>query len=238
MKRIATVGAVAALGLVLLTVGPADAQDTQSKAAAIKQAAAKNQEALHHYTWIEKTEVSVKGEVKSTKIQQCQYGPDGKVQKTLLSEPPKEDDGGGHRRGRRHRVKEHIVEHKKEEMSEEMKAAGALVHQYLPPDPAKIQAAMSAGRISIVPGAGTAALTISDYVKAGDSFVLTLDSAHKAMQKIDVNTYLEKPDDKVTLDVQMASLPDGTSHTSQILLSVPGDHIDVKITNTNYQKIQ
>lgn len=236
MKRIATIAAVTALGLLLVAAGPAEAQDMQAKVAAAKQAAAQNQQALRQYSWIEKTEISVKGEVKNTKIESCQYGPDGKVQKTLLSQPPKEDEGGG-RRGRRHRVKEHVVAKKKGEMQEEMQAAGALVHQYLPPDPAKIQAAMAAGKITVVPGAGTAALTIADYVKAGDSLVLTLDSAHKAMQKIDANTYLEKPDDKVTLDVQMASLPDGTSYAGQILLSLPGDQIDVKITNSNYEKI-
>jgi hypothetical protein len=237
MKRILTVWAAAGLGLLLLAAGPVDAQDMQAKVAAAKQAAAQNQQALHHYSWIEKTEISVKGEVKNTKIQSCQYGPDGKVQKTLLSEPPKEDEGGG-RRGRKHRVKEHVVAKKKGEMQEEMKAAAALVQQYLPPDPAKIQAAMAAGKISIVPGGATTALTIADYVKAGDSLVLTMDSAHKGISKIDVNTYLEEPDDKVTLDVQMASLPDGTSHTGAILLSVPGDHIDVNITNSNYQKLQ
>ena len=235
MKRIVTVAAAAGLGLVLLAAWPAEAQDMQAKVAAAKQAAAQNQQALRQYSWIEKTEISVKGEVKNTKIESCQYGPDGKVQKTLLSEPPKEDEGSHH--GRRHRVKEHVVAKKKGEMQEEMQAAGALVHQYLPPDPAKIQAAMAAGKITVVPGAGTAALTIADYVKAGDSLVLTLDSAHKGISKIDVNTYLEEPDDKVTLDVQMASLPDGTSHTGAILLSVPGDHIDVKITNSNYQKV-
>lgn len=64
-------------------------------------------------------------------------------------------------------------------MQAEVQAAEALVHQYVPPDPAKIQAAMAAGRINITPGAGTATLTISDYVKPGDSFVLTLDSERR-----------------------------------------------------------
>ena len=33
-----------------------------------KQAAAKNQQALRSYSWLEKTELSLKGEVKSTKV--------------------------------------------------------------------------------------------------------------------------------------------------------------------------
>src|SRR3990172_7417678 len=71
-------------GLALATQSP----DLQQKAAAAQEGAARNQQALRSYSWITKTELSVKGEVKNTKIESCQYGPDGKVQKTELSEQP------------------------------------------------------------------------------------------------------------------------------------------------------
>src|SRR5436190_17718 len=67
---------------------PAAAQDLQQKLAAGKEAAAKNAQALRAYTWIEKTELSLKGEVKNTKVDSCRYGPDGKVQKTAVVTPP------------------------------------------------------------------------------------------------------------------------------------------------------
>ena len=101
MKRIVTGCALAGLGLAL-AAGPVESQDMQQKIAAAKQAAAKNQQALRAYTWIEKTEILMKGEVKNTKLESCRYGPDGKVQKTPLSEPAeKEEDTppGGRRRG-------------------------------------------------------------------------------------------------------------------------------------------
>ena len=60
----------------------------QQKLAAAKQAAALNQKALRSYSWVEKTELSLKGEVKNTKVDMCRYGPDGKVQKTPVVEPP------------------------------------------------------------------------------------------------------------------------------------------------------
>ncbi len=63
-------------------------EQVQQKAAAAKEAAARNQQALRSYSWITKTELSVKGEVKNTKIESCKYGPDGKVQTTELTEPP------------------------------------------------------------------------------------------------------------------------------------------------------
>lgn len=229
MKRIVTGCAVAALALVLGAQRPAEAQDMQEKVAAAKQAAAHNQQALRSYTWVEKTEIAVKGEVKNTKVESCRYGPDGKVQKTPLSQsaPPEKQRG----------LKGKMIEKKSGEMKEEMQAASALVQHYLPPAPDKIQAAMAAGKITMAPGAGTSALRIADYEKPGDSLTLTLDTAAKGMKQVDVNTYLDSPDKKVTLDVKMASLPDGTSYAGAIVLAIPSDNIEVRITNSNYQKL-
>jgi hypothetical protein len=67
MKRRVMACAAAAVALVLAAGSPAGARDLHEKVAAAKQAVAENQQALRPYTWIEKTEVSLKGEVKSTK---------------------------------------------------------------------------------------------------------------------------------------------------------------------------
>ena len=81
-----------ACALAAIVLAPLAAQDVkqelQQKLAAAKQAAALNQKALRSYSWVEKTELSLKGEVKSTKVDACRYGPDGKVQKTPVVEPP------------------------------------------------------------------------------------------------------------------------------------------------------
>jgi hypothetical protein len=229
MKRTVTGCGLAVVALALAG-RPADAQDLPQKVAAAKEAAAQNQQALRSYSWVEKTEVSLKGEVKSTTVNSCRYGPDGKVQKTRMSEPPPPQQK---KRG----LKGKVIEKKTGEMKEDMQAAVALVHQYVPPQPEKIQAAMAAGRITAVPGAATTALRIADYAKAGDSLVLTLDSASKGLKGIDVDTWKESPSDKVTLSVQMQSLPDGTSTAGTVVLAIPSSQLQVRITNSNYQKL-
>ena len=230
MKRAVTGCALAVVALALAAVRPAEAQDMQEKVAAAKQAAAQNQQALRSYSWLQKTEISLKGEVKNTKIESCRYGGDGKVLKTPVSEPPPPQKK---QRG----LKGKVIEKKTGEMKEDMEAAVALVQQYVPPAPDKIQAAMAAGKITITPGAGATTLRIADYVKAGDSLVLTLDAAGQGMKKIDVDTWKDSPTDKVTLDVQMQSLPDGTSYAGQVVLAIPSSQIQVGITNSNYQKL-
>ena len=123
-------------------------QAKQEKVAALKQSLAQNQAALKSYSWTETTQTSLKGEVKKQEQKQCQYGPDGKVQKTPISgaepaaEPKQESRGRGRRGGA---VKEAVVEKKVGEMKDYMQQVAALVHQYVPPDPQKIQAAQAAG---------------------------------------------------------------------------------------------
>ncbi len=225
--RTTTVATATFLALALAASGQAQSPELQQKVAAAKQAAAQNQQALRTYSWLEKTDVVFKGEVKSTKVASCRYGPDGKVQKTPVSASPEPEKKKG-LRGR-------VVEKKTGEMKEEMGDAAALVHQYLPPDPARIQAALAAQKVTIVPGP-TTAVRIADYLKPGDALTLTLRPG-QGIQKVDVSSYLETPADAVTLNVQMQSLPDGTDYPGQVALAVPSSNVEVRIANSNYQKL-
>ncbi len=165
---------VCVLGLIVAV--PMGAQDIQQKLAAAKQSAALNQKALRSYSWLDKTELSLKGEVKATKVDVCRYGPDGKVQKTPVVQPPPPEKGRG--------LKGRIVANKTEEMKEELEAAVALVQQYLPPSPDMMQVVMNAGTASISQaGPGRASLKFPGYAKANDALTLTFDTAVKSLQQ-------------------------------------------------------
>ncbi len=216
--------------LAAIVVVPATAQELQQKLAAAKQAAALNQQALRSYSWVEKTELSLKGEVKNTKVDMCRYGPDGKVQKTAVVEPPPPEKQRG--------VKGKIVAKKTEEMKGELEAAVALVQQYLPPAPDKMQVVMNAGTASVSQaGPGRASLKFPGYAKANDALTLTFDSTVKSLQQIDVNTWLDEPANAVTLKVTMNALPDGVSYPGTVVLGMPKSSIEVRITKSNYQKL-
>ena len=228
MKKCVIAFAVAVFALVACR--PSSAQDMKEKLAAAKQAAAKNAQALRSYTWLEKTELSLKGEVKNTKVDSCRYGPDGKVQKTPVVAPPPAEKKRG--------LKGKIVAKKTGEMKEELESAVALVQRYVPPSPDKMQVVMNAGTASISQ-AGPAALTVTfpGYEKANDALKITFDAAITSLRQLDVITWLEKPDEPVTLRVTMQSLPDGLSYPGSIVLSIPSSKIEVRITKSNYQKL-
>jgi hypothetical protein len=70
--------------------------------------------------------------------------------------PPQEPSGG-----RRGRLEEHIVEKKVGEMKDYMERVAALVHEYVPPNPQKIQAAQGANlRIPSRATSGTAPIAV------------------------------------------------------------------------------
>ena len=231
---------VALLSSVAL-IAVAAAQAPEDRSAAIKEALASNQAALRQYSWIETTTISLKGEVKKQEKKQCVYGADGKVQKTPLpgqaapQQQAKEKGGGGGRRGGR--LKETIVENKVEDLKDYMEKAAALVHQYVPPDPQKIQEAQKAGNVAVQPAGGVTTLNVKSYLKSGDSLTLGFDPAAKAMRSYAVQSYVEKPkDDDLTLNVKFNSLPDGTTYPETIVLNVAAKNVVVNITNTGYTK--
>jgi len=225
-----TTARAALMTLALLTASPIGAQDLQQKLAAAKESAARNQQALRSYSWLEKTEIRLKGELKSTKVDTCRYGPDGKVQKTPVVEPPPPQKQRG--------LKGKIVEKKTGEMKEEMESAVALVQQYVPPAPDMMQVVMNAGTASLAQaGPGLAALKFPGYAKKGDALTLTFESAMKSLRQVEVNTWLDEPENAVNLKVTMQSMPDGLSYPGNIVFALPKRQIEVRIAKSNYQKI-
>ena len=202
----------------------------QDKVAALKQSLGENKEKLRQYKWVETTAVSLKGEEKARTQKLCFYGPDGKVQKQEISAPAPQQSPGG--------VKGKVVAKKKGEMTEYMKQAVGLVHQYLPPDPQRIQAVKAAGGLSVSPtGPGAVRVDLRNYLKNGDSLGLNLDTASNLIQTINVSSYLESEKDAITMSITFARLGDGVSYPATILLNAPEKKLQVKIQNSNYEPV-
>jgi hypothetical protein len=198
--------------------------------AAVKASMAQSQQSLRQYTWVENTEISLKGEVKSQKQNDCRYGPDGTVQKTPTTAPTEQKKKRG--------LRGKIVENKKEELGEYMERAASLVKRYVPPDPSRMQAVMRAGKGTVqVAPEGKVVLIFSDYDKPGDEFTLRFDGPGKRIDGVNVRSYLGEPEDAVGLTLSFSSLPDGTNYLSQSLLDAPAKKVQVKTTNFGHQKL-
>ena len=218
-------------------------QMLQQRLVEVKQNLARNQEALKQYTWVETIEVSMKGEVKSRKQSNCRYGPDGKVQKEQVSGGGGEQPQGRKPRGikgrRRQKKMQQKQQQKMAEMKEHMDRVMSLTSRYVPPNPPKMQAAFEAGNASISrsPQAGTVTLTVRNYIKEGDSLSLVFDTVAKGVRSINVGSYLEGPEDVVTLAVKYVSPPNGPSYIGETLLDAKAKKIGVRITNFGHQRM-
>jgi hypothetical protein len=209
----------------------------QERVAALKQSMQESQTKLRQYEWIETTIFSLKGEEKGRTQKRCYYGADGKLLKVPIGSPaPAQQPAAGG--GRRGRMKARVVENKKDDMKDYIERAAALVQRYVPPQPADIQRAKDAGKVTANPaGPGLVRLEFPDYLKPGDRLSIDVDAAANQLRGLTVASYLDQADDAVALAVQLGTLGDGTSYTAQTTLDAAAKKIRVVIQNAGHHPV-
>ena len=232
--------AVLVVGVIVIAALRSQAQVPEAAAerlAAFKEALALSQEQLRQYEWIETTIVSFKGEERSRKQLRCYYGADGTLQKLPIASGSVPPEAGGRQRGGR--LRQRIVENKKEDLQEYMERASSLIHRYVPPTPDNLEASKAAGKLAIRPaaGGGQVGLDFWDYLKAGDRLSLELDPAENRLIALSVGSYMDGPEDAVKLDVQFGRLPDGTTYAARSTLDAPAKSVRVVVQNAGYRPL-
>jgi hypothetical protein len=224
---------VFAIGTIFTQSIAAQNPEMQQKIADVKLAAAMNKQALAQYTYVQTTTISIKGDVKKVTHDQVVTGPDGKPQKTSLDPPaaPPQPSGG--------RIKQRIIEKKKDEFTDYADSIKALIQQYVPPDKDLIQQAASSGNIALSPGGapGLIQLVISNYVKQGDKMTIVFNKAAGGMQSVSIATYLSDPKDAVTVNVQYATIPGGPSHPSTVTINGVSKQLTIVQQNDGYRHL-
>ncbi len=209
--------------------------EMQQKIAEVKEAAAMNKQALAQYTWVEQDTIILKGEQKKQEQFQVRLGPDGKPQKTPLDAQAPEASSG-----HQGRLKEHIVEKKKEEYKEYADQMRELIRQYLPPDKGALEQAHQKGNIMV--GAepsspGQYRAVISNYIKQGDKMTLVMDRTQKNIVRLSIATYLNDPKDAVNVDAVFSPIPSGPNHVSSATINGVSKQLTISVQNSNYQKL-
>ena len=113
----------------------------------------------------------------------------------------------------------------------------AVLAQYAPLDPAKIQAAKAAGNISVsVPDqAGRVRVTIKSYLKPGDQVEVAVDGASNKLQGVSISTIADD-NSPVLASVTYSSLVDGTLYASSEVMEVKAQNLKVNVQNSGYKK--
>jgi hypothetical protein len=224
LARVIAVGSFIAAGTALAQGNP-----EQDRLAMVKMAMAANAQQLRQYQWVETTQITLNGEAKPQRQNACQYAPDGTVLKSEIGPPPEPPSGGP--------LMQRIIEKKKAELQEYMAGVKSVLAQYLPPDPQRMELAKQAGNLSVNPVEGAVNLVFRNYAQPGDQMTVTFNTVVKKVASVNVNTYMGDASNPVTLQVQMASLPDGTNYAQQTILNATAKSLLVVTTNSNYQKV-
>ncbi len=223
--------AALAAAVVLPVLGLAQSSELGDRVAALKQSLQKDQAELRKYEWIETTIVSYKDEQKSNAQKRCYYGADGVLQKVPVASTQADMPRG---------LKGKIAKGKKEDITEYMQKAVALIQQYVPPKAASLQSVFQAGRTGVQilePGRRTR-LDFRDYLLPGDVLGVEVNMTNNKILGLQVTTYIDKPEDTVSLTVQFANLADGTGYPSQVTLDAKKENIRVAAQNSGYRPMQ
>jgi hypothetical protein len=225
---------------ILLATGLMTAIAIAQQKEAFVQAQQANKAALREYTWKRRTELKLKGESKKVTMEQVRYDVDGKLQKTPIGggpEPPPQEQPAGRRGRRGGRVKEKVIENKKEEFAELMQNLGALVASYgqLPQD--KLQAFAKNATTGKGEGAqaGTVRIQGDNVLVDGDSMSIWIDPTSSMMRRVEIATSLEKK--PVSAVSEYRSLDNGPTYQARSVLTYPEKQIELTVENFEYQRV-
>lgn len=230
ISRIAGARPALLVAALLASASTAGAQTpVQERVTALKAALTENAAAQRGYTWLETTEIALKGEVKSTEASTCRYAP-GSNKPTCT---PVDPEAAKKRRGP---VRKHVADKKIGELKAYMDSVKTLVGRYVPPQPELLQAAQGRGDLSVAPDPanGTVKVTASNYVEKGDALSLVVNATANTLAGAHVNSWLNDPSATVTLDVQFTTLPVGVTFPTTKTLTATAKEITVTITSTDF----
>jgi hypothetical protein len=138
------------------------------------------------------------------------------------------------------RLKQHVVEKKKDEYKDYVVQIKALIQQYVPPDKDMLEQAFQKGSIALGPAGGEPGqfkLVLTNYIKQGDNMTLVFDRGQKALVGVSIASYLSDPKDAVNVIVGFAGIPGGPGHVASQSIDGVSKQLTIAIANSNYQHL-
>ncbi|MBI4889455.1 MAG: hypothetical protein HY821_02445 [Acidobacteria bacterium] len=200
---------------------------------AVRQEVARSLAQLNNYKWIEHTEVYIKGDLKSKKDMECMYDEKGVVSKSPIvngkKQKPEEDANA---------LSNRPLVRKKADTEDYIERAVSMIHSYVPPKPDQMNFMLTNNYAYLGKSAGgQSEIRFKKYLVEGDSVVYTYDAKTKVLKQIGILSNLGNAKDKVTMEAAFQQLPDGTNHMATMVLKAPAKKIEIRTTNSSYQKL-
>jgi len=208
------------------TVPSQTAPSPTEMAVRVTEARKVNATLMRQYSWTSRTEVIDQGQVKDTRIDAVNYGPDGRLQRSIMNDQSAPLPFGFLRR--------RIVEYERTKVEEYLTGLRGLLEQYSLPTAGKVQDFMNKATASGPDANGLFEMTGRNVVFPDDTFSLWVDPRTRHAQKIQVSTTFEG--DPVNLTATFKTLPTGLNHVAYAEVTVPAKQISVQVQNFDYNR--
>jgi len=209
------------LVFVLMTAGFAGAQSNAEIAEKISQARQENAQRTRDYSWTRRTEVKVKGEVKSTTTELIRYTVDGELQTTPISEDKAKTPK---------RIRGKIAKKKGGEMKDWMTELGGVLKKYSLPTTGNLVDFLDKAKPE--KEAGGIKLTAVNVVIPVDTMTMWVDENFQ-LTRTEVTTEYDGAEVRLTTD--HAQTPDGLDYVARTNIVVPDKNVEMTVENFSYQ---
>jgi hypothetical protein len=200
---------------------PVLSQDNAQIAERVTKARQENAAKTTNYSWTQRTEVKVKGEVKSTTTELVRYTVDGEMQKTPISQDKAKGPKG---------VRGKIAKKKGGEMKDWMTELGGVLKQYSLPTPESLTAFLDKAKVE--KGSDGVTLSAVNVVVPVDTMTMFLDPDLK-LTRTEVAT--EHDGAAVQLTTEHATTPDGLDYVARTVILVPDKNVEMTVESFSYQ---
>ena len=200
---------------------PVLSQSNAQIAEKITQTRQENAAKTMNYSWTQRTEVKVKGEVKSTTTELVRYTVDGELQKTPVSQ----DQAKAPKR-----LKGKIANKKGGQMKDWMAELGQVLKAYSLPTTGNLVDFLDKAKPEKENGG--IKLTAVNVVIPVDSMTMWVDADFQLM-KTEVATEHDGAD--VQLNTDHATTPDGLAYVARTVIVVPDKNVEMTVENFTYQ---
>ena len=197
-----------------------------SMALRITEARQANAALMRQYSWTSRTEVIDQGQVKDTRIDKVNYGPDGQLQRTVLNDQSAPLPFGFLRR--------RIAEHERQKVEEYLMGLRGLLEQYTLPTAGKVQEFMNRSTATGPDANGFFEVAGKNVVSPGDTFSLWVDPRTRHAQRVQVSTSFQG--DPVNLMTTFKTLASGLNHVAYAEVIVPTKQMSVQVQNFDYNR--
>lgn len=224
---------VLASGLLLLVcLHPAGAQAPNMQLAEkVIEARKSNAALMHQFTWNCRTELIDKGKVRDIRIDLVTYGPDDKLQRTLINDQESKRLPIGF-------LRRAIAQGQKQQMEKYLTGLRALLEQYTLPTAGKVIDFIGSANLEFTQAPdGTTLLQISgnDVVTPGDTLTIWVDGSTHATRKVQVDTTYEGDAANLTATFKTLTASHLT-YMSMAEVSVPAKDMSLQVQNYDYEQ--